>query len=595
MTKIKIDNITITGENPREEFDEEKLRELGGSIKAKGLLQPIIVRPASPRILRGTPLAHDYGYELVVGERRVRACQLVGIPEIEAEVRDIDDRECIELRLIENLHREDLTPSERDKAYSQYLMFIARGRGYDLSDDKQYNQLIDEASRGTGLTGDAFRKRLGTMELSEILKSAGVTVQRHIIDAVKNYPSFGVAKQVRIAKIAQKMGLTYPRTIECLKLIYRNPDKDTEKLMEDYNRRKKREKEEEAQKKKREKEKARKLKKKSGRPRKKIEPNEYLKKLSAKERKKIEEKAEKAKKGVLKREVSAREKIREKRSILRAYVRSRVDDKELRREVMEKLKPDLLGASINALKNVVDFELGVRGEPNIIHGDALVEMPRFEEGSFDCVVTDPPYLVSELGGDIKFEFRKNMKRDLAVWDYADREEFLNWCKKWIGETYRILKDGGTIYIFTSDRLVSHLVDIMKEIGFTPKTTVIWHKTNPAPSVRQKEYCSSTEYIVFATKGEGHTFNWLGQKKEKWMHNFYECPICGGKERTGHPTQKPVELVKHLLEVSTDPEDRVLDPFAGSGTTAVACDELKRHWVVIEKEKENVDIIKRRVG
>jgi len=262
------------------------------------------------------------------------------------------------------------------------------------------------------------------------------------------------------------------------------------------------------------------------------------------------------------------------------------------RKIMDKLEPDLLKASISTLKNTVDVELEKLVERNIIHGDALVEMPKLEEGSFDCVIADPPYLVSELGGDIKFKSRKDIKRDLAVWDHADREEFLQWCKRWIKQAYRVLKEGGTIYIFTSDRLISYLIDILEEVGFTPKTTVVWHKTNPAPSVRKRDYCSSTEYIVFAVKGEGYTFNWLGQEE---MHNFYECPICMGDERTVHPTQKPVALIRHLLRVSTDVGDKVLDPFAGSGTTAVACEKEKRHWTVIEKEKEYVDIIKRRVG
>lgn len=274
-----------------------------------------------------------------------------------------------------------------------------------------------------------------------------------------------------------------------------------------------------------------------------------------------------------------------------AYIQSKTEDEQIIQQIIEEIKPNLLKASLSTLKNSVDVLIESLVERNIIHGDALVEMPKLDAEQFACVIADPPYLVSTRGGDITFKKRKDMKRDLAEWDYTDKREFLDWCKKWIVESHRVLNEKGTIYVFTSDRFISHIIDTLQEAGFTPKTTVVWHKPNPEPMVRKRDYCSSTEYIVFAVKGEDFTFNWKGQNE---MHNFVELPICMGDERTVHPTQKPVTLIKHLIEVSTNTKDRVLDPFAGSGTTAVACEELKRHWTMIEIEKEYVDIIKRRV-
>jgi ParB family chromosome partitioning protein len=101
---IPIGNIVITKDNPRQIFNEEPLRRLGESIISHGLMQPIIVRPK------------EGYYELVVGERRLRAAQLVGLTEIEAKIEDIDDATCMELRLIENTHREDLTDAEKGDA-----------------------------------------------------------------------------------------------------------------------------------------------------------------------------------------------------------------------------------------------------------------------------------------------------------------------------------------------------------------------------------------------------------------------------------------------------------------------------------------------
>ena len=104
IRRIPVGKIIITGENPRQEFELEYLRRLGESIVSHGLLQPIIVRPKE-----------DY-YELVVGERRLKAYQLVGLEEIEAKIQVLDDATCTELRLIENAHREDLTDAEKGDA-----------------------------------------------------------------------------------------------------------------------------------------------------------------------------------------------------------------------------------------------------------------------------------------------------------------------------------------------------------------------------------------------------------------------------------------------------------------------------------------------
>jgi len=104
IKKIPISRIIITGDNPRQEFKNEDLLRLGISIKTHGLLQPIIVRPKEHR------------FELIVGERRLRASELVGLTEIDARIEELDDATAKELRLIENTHREDLTDAEKGDA-----------------------------------------------------------------------------------------------------------------------------------------------------------------------------------------------------------------------------------------------------------------------------------------------------------------------------------------------------------------------------------------------------------------------------------------------------------------------------------------------
>jgi ParB family transcriptional regulator, chromosome partitioning protein len=108
--EIPVGAITPNPRQPRQVFDSDALEELGASIQAVGLLQPVVVRKVMP--------GH---YELVMGERRWRACELVGLPQIPAIVRETPNDEMLRNALIENLHREQLNPLEEAAAYQQLL------------------------------------------------------------------------------------------------------------------------------------------------------------------------------------------------------------------------------------------------------------------------------------------------------------------------------------------------------------------------------------------------------------------------------------------------------------------------------------------
>lgn len=210
-----------------------------------------------------------------------------------------------------------------------------------------------------------------------------------------------------------------------------------------------------------------------------------------------------------------------------------------------------------------------------------------DEGSIDLIVADPPMFLPR-SGEIELAGRAPMKRDVGSWDVSENP--LEAFRRWAEEFYRVLRDGGSVYVFVNDRYISTLRDVLERAGFSIRTLITWHKTNPAPQVRKYTYCMSTEHILFATKGSGHTFNWLGQNE---MHNFIEAPIVAGAGRL-HPTQKPVSILKKWIQISSNPGDIVLDPFAGSGSTGVAALELERDFVLVEKERQYVDIIRERL-
>src|SRR5437764_588578 len=109
LREIEVDLIRPSEHQPRTTFDEEKLRELAQSIRASGIIQPLLVRP------RGGL------FELVAGERRWRAAQLAGLPRVPAIVRDIPDENLLELALIENIQRQELNPIEEANAYKRLI------------------------------------------------------------------------------------------------------------------------------------------------------------------------------------------------------------------------------------------------------------------------------------------------------------------------------------------------------------------------------------------------------------------------------------------------------------------------------------------
>ena len=110
VVTLHISEITPNRSQPRRAFDEEALAELADSIKAHGVLQPILVRP----LLQG-------GYQIVAGERRYRAARLAGLNEIPATVRELSEEETMELALIENLQRENLSPMEEASGYKHLM------------------------------------------------------------------------------------------------------------------------------------------------------------------------------------------------------------------------------------------------------------------------------------------------------------------------------------------------------------------------------------------------------------------------------------------------------------------------------------------
>ena len=239
----------------------------------------------------------------------------------------------------------------------------------------------------------------------------------------------------------------------------------------------------------------------------------------------------------------------------------------------------------------------------LYHGDCLIEMQNLiEDGvQVDLILTDPPYNVSKLNdnrdrskmGSPIMRRKKPLNYDFGQWDNMERQEFLDFTNDWYNLCVQLLRDGGTMISFFSKEDVNFLGWLGKDYGMRTRTIFTWHKTNPVPSFRKVNYLSSCEYAWIGSKGEtAWTFNF---KQQKEMHNFYETPNKSSYGVTKHPTEKPLRMIEHLLEIHSNPNDLVLDCFMGSGTTGVACKNLNREFIGIEADEDYFNMAKNRIN
>jgi len=229
---------------------------------------------------------------------------------------------------------------------------------------------------------------------------------------------------------------------------------------------------------------------------------------------------------------------------------------------------------------------------DVLLGDAREVLPTLKAERFAAIVTDPPYGMSQDGVTRERAGTVPLSSDAGEWDHlseTDAEALIEFCAP---ELFRLLRPGGALFLFPGDRLLPHWVLALKRAGFAlPRPYLLgWVKPNPAPSVRKRGWRSALEYIIYALKPGPDVFNFLSDEE---MTNALTFGPPGGSGRV-HPTQKPLGLLKRLIEVATVPGDEVLDPFAGSGSTGEAALLLRRHALLIERDPTFHGLATRRI-
>jgi len=212
----------------------------------------------------------------------------------------------------------------------------------------------------------------------------------------------------------------------------------------------------------------------------------------------------------------------------------------------------------------------------VINNDCLKVMKQMPDNCVDLVVTDPPYSQDSHGGGGGFgirmrDYHKGVDSLGNGFDNVILSELVRVCKK------------VNAYIFCSNKQILQILTFFRDYNYEVLT---YHKTNPTPTCNNK-YLSDTEYIIYIREKGVKLYGTYETKKKYFIQE-------NGKNKLKHPTVKPLNIIETLILNSSLEGDIVLDCFLGSGTTAVACQRLKRDFVGIEISNDYAEIAKERL-
>ena len=241
----------------------------------------------------------------------------------------------------------------------------------------------------------------------------------------------------------------------------------------------------------------------------------------------------------------------------------------------------------------------------ITNGNSLEIIKKIPDKTFDLVFADPPYNL-QIGKKLTRPDDSKVNGVNDKWDqFKNFNDYDNFCKLWLTESKRVLKDNGCIWVIGTYHNIFRLGYHIQNIGFWMLNDVIWKKNNPMPNFRGTRFTNAHETLIWASKNKKskYTFNYQSLKclnDDLQMRSDWTLPICSGNERIKkngkkvHSTQKPESLLHRILLASTNKDDFVFDPFLGTGTTAVVAKKLGRNYFGIENEKKYFETAKQRL-
>ena len=232
----------------------------------------------------------------------------------------------------------------------------------------------------------------------------------------------------------------------------------------------------------------------------------------------------------------------------------------------------------------------------IVNGDSLEILKKIPDKTFNLIFADPPYNL-QIGGKLKRPDDSKVNGVDDKWDQLKKfKHYDDFCKTWLTECKRILKDNGSIWVIGSYHNIFRLGYLLQNLNYWILNDVIWRKNNPMPNFKGTRFTNAHETLIWASKSKKskYTFNYQSLKclnDDLQMRSDWTFPVCSGKERLKkngkkiHSTQKPEALLHRIILATTNKDDTILDPFLGTGTTAVIAKKLGRKYFGIEKGKK----------
>ena len=250
------------------------------------------------------------------------------------------------------------------------------------------------------------------------------------------------------------------------------------------------------------------------------------------------------------------------------------------------------GASVRAPR----FSFEPIESARILIGDCVAEMAKLPAESVDLVFADPPYNL-QLQGDLK---RPDDSRVDAVdddWDkFSSFSAYDDFTRAWLIACRRVMKPAATLWVIGSYHNIFRVGAILQDLGFWILNDVVWRKSNPMPNFRGRRFTNAHETLIWAAReagGKGYTFNYEALKAgndDVQVRSDWTIALCTGEERLKggdgkklHPTQKPEALLARVILSSSRPDDLVLDPFCGTGTTGAVAKRLGRRFIGMERD------------
>lgn len=193
------------------------------------------------------------------------------------------------------------------------------------------------------------------------------------------------------------------------------------------------------------------------------------------------------------------------------------------------------------------------------------------------IITDPPYNISKANN---FNTLSNPRKGLDFGEWDKEFDLFSWIKDYT----EILDENGSIIIFCSYLYISYIITELKNNGIDVKDVLVWKKTNPMPRNVNRRYVQDMEFAIWGVK---KTAKWTFNKPDNlpYMRSIFETSLVSGSEKTAHPTQKSLKLMKEIIEIHTNQNDLILDPFMGSGSTGVAALALKRKFIGVDNNEK----------